>query len=90
MLDQIKKNTVEGVVDLFKCDFSTTQKIHEIISISMIMNTFKSFFKYSQFSVLCGINNIYMAGEKSDWEKLPEKLKKLEQFDVNGVLKEYI
>lgn len=38
----------------------------------------------------CGINNVYMAGEREDWVKIIQKLDNLIKLDVDGSLKKYI
>jgi len=39
------------------------------------MNSFKKFFKYEMdIGITCGINNVYMAGKREDWEKMIPKL----------------
>lgn len=74
----------------FECDFSTTTPLYKTMSTAMIMNSFKEFFDYGRMMIACGINNIYMAGEREDWAKMIPKLKNLEKYDVDGKLKEYI
>ena len=44
----IEQNTVEGVVDALKCNFSTTDKTYELISASIIMSSFKQYFAYTK------------------------------------------
>ena len=46
IIKQIEKNSLNGVVKTFACDFSTTNKIYQVISTSIIMNSMKKFFKY--------------------------------------------
>lgn len=54
------------------------------------MNSLKKLFNYHRSFCVCGINNVYMAGEREDWAKMIPKLESLAQFDVNGELKTYI
>lgn len=54
------------------------------------MSSFKKYFTYGRMILGCGLNNIYMAGNREDWVKVYEKLKNLEQYDVDGVLKKYV
>lgn len=55
------------------------------------MNSMKKFFKYTRrLGKACGINNVYMAGTREDWEKMIEKIEKMAQYDVDGCLKQYI
>ena len=44
IIKEIEKNTVEGVVETLACNFSTTNKLYEVISTAVIMNSFKKYF----------------------------------------------
>jgi len=88
--EQVKENTKEGVVDALKCDFSTTSTIENIISTSIIMNTFKKYFSYGRIICSCGINNIYFEGIREDWVKLIAKTENLAKYDVDTELTKYI
>ena len=79
------------MVNNFICDFSTTTNAHKVISVSVIMNTFKKYFQYHRFKPgFCGIGNVYMAGVRQDWTKMIPKLESMLQYDVDGVLKDYV
>lgn len=54
------------------------------------MNSFKKYFDYERMGGGCGINNVHMAGNLEDWQRLIQKLNNLEQYDVNGRLKKYV
>lgn len=69
------------------CDFTTTTKIHKIVSGAIIMNSLKKYFKYVRMLAGCGINNVYMAGTRDDWTRMISKLESLMEFDVDGKLK---
>ena len=86
----INVNTKEGIVDKLKCDFTTTDKIYELASTSIIMNSFKKYFSYGRMICSCGINNIKFKGERNDWMKLIDKLISLKEYDVDGKLLVYI
>lgn len=77
IIKEIRKNTLNGVVDELKCDFSTTTQVHELVSTSIIMASFKKYFSYERQISRCGINNVYFAGTREDWTKVQEKLKNL-------------
>lgn len=87
---QIIENTHDGVVNKLECDFSTTNRITQIASTSILMNGFKKYFSYERSIMMCGINNVYFEGVREDWVKLIEKAKLLEEYDVNGVLLNYL
>jgi Domain of unknown function (DUF4419) len=86
----IQDNTVSGVVDEMKCDFSTTDSFYTLASTAVVMSTLKSYFEYERCMTMCGINNIMFKGVRSDWEKLIHKIQLLRKYDVNGVLLKYI
>ena len=91
IIKQIESNTLDGIVEGFQSDFTTTNHIYRIISTAIIMNSFKQYFNYIRMSCLCGINNVYFAGVKKDWEKILTKLEFLSKFDSgDGILVEYI
>jgi hypothetical protein len=88
--EQVKSNTMDGVIDALKCDFSTSGSIQKIISTSIIMNSFKKSFSYGRLIMDCGINNIYFQGVRDDWVKLIKKTENLAQYDVDSKLIKYI
>jgi hypothetical protein len=91
IIKQIESNTLDGIVEGFKSDFTTTNNIYRVISTAIIMNSFKQYFNYSRAICMCGINNIYFAGVKEDWEKILKKIEFLSNFDSgDGILLEYI
>jgi hypothetical protein len=77
MIEEIKKNTVENVVESLECNFTTTGLFERIFSTALVMNTCKKYFKYTRLGAGCGIVNVHMAGTFEDWEKLETKLSNL-------------
>ena len=90
IIQEVEKNTNEGVVEALACNFSTTDKVHKVISTSIIMSSFKKFFNYVRECGDCGISNVYFAGIRDDWEKVLSKLSNLRKYDVDGVLAKYV
>jgi hypothetical protein len=91
IIKQIESNTLDGIVKGFQSDFTTTTDLYKIISTAIIMDSFKQYFNYGRIICMCGINNIYFAGIKEDWEKILNKLEFLSNFDSgNNILIEYI
>ena len=72
MVEQIRKNTTEGVVEKLECNFSTTQFVQRVCSTAVIMNTMKDYFEYEVTS-RCGIKNIHFGGILDDWKKVKFK-----------------
>jgi hypothetical protein len=90
IIEQIKNNTLPGVIDELKCDFSTTTPTHKLISTAIIMNSFERYFKYQRMIMECGIANVYFSGTRSDWIKVLDKTINLKKYDVDGKLVNYI
>ena len=90
MIDEIKKNTKDNIVDKLKSDFTTSGRFEQIISTSAIMDTFKSYFEYDRIIPACGIQNIWMKGTVNDWIKLKTKLASLRKYDINNIIIQYI
>jgi hypothetical protein len=90
MIDQIKKNTPEGVTAKFECDYSTTQRVQRIFSTAVVMNTYKQYFQYTACCGDCGIQNIHFGGTLEDWKRVQAKTEALVEYDVNGKLKSFV
>ncbi|AYV77211.1 MAG: hypothetical protein Barrevirus19_6 [Barrevirus sp.] len=86
----IKNNTKEGVVDLLKCDFSTTGLVESLISVAAIMDSFKQFFDYMRGIPCCGIKSIRFMGTLDDWTKLLDRTMALEKYSVDSKWSSYI
>jgi len=54
MIKEIEAHTNPGVVDALKCDFSTTTRVENLLSIATTMDSFKQFFGYSRCIPCCG------------------------------------
>lgn len=90
MVEAIKENTVDGIVDTLKCDFTTTGRVESLISIASIMDSFKSYFSYGRMIPCCGIKAVRFMGFEEDWSQLLEKTKQLAKYDVDGTWAKYI
>jgi Domain of unknown function (DUF4419) len=63
-------------------DFSTTRPTERAASEVVLMDCVQSYFDY-EFVTMCGIPEITLEGTVEDWEKIHEKVKQLEKFDLN-------
>jgi hypothetical protein len=91
IIKQIELHTLDGIVNGFQCDFTTTTDLYKVVSTAIIMNSFKKFFTYGRFICGCGINNVYFRGIKEDWIKIFKKLDFLSNFDSgDNILTKYI
>jgi len=78
---QIKLNVkVPGYVDLIQADFSTSTPQQLITTQIMLMASVQKYFEYGMFTTLCGIPGVEMLGTIEDWQKLVDKLDKLEDL----------
>ena len=84
ILHLINENTTEGVVEALSCNFTTTKRIHKVISTAIIMNSFKKYFSYGRAIMGCGIANVHFTGCRDDWLLVLAKTKNLHQYDVDG------
>ena len=74
----ISKNIkTPGYVNLMKADFSTSSPDQLITTQIMLMSSVQKYFNFA-FSTCCGIPGLEMNGSEEDWEKLVEKVDKLE------------
>lgn len=77
MIEEIKNNVKGTTVDDLKSDYSTTSRLKQVISISVVMNTFKSYFVYSRGMPVCGLADVYFGGSDQDWIRLIGKFDRL-------------
>lgn len=80
MIDAIKNNTKDGIVDTLKANFTTTGPIESILSASVVMDSFKQYFDYGRCIPCCGIKNVKFMGTLTDWESVLDRTKKLEKY----------
>jgi hypothetical protein len=90
MFVAIKNNTKDGIVDSLKSDFSTTGLVESLISVAMIMDSFKQYFDYERGIPCCGIKAVRFLGSLDDWTKLLERTMALEKYDVDKTWANYI
>jgi hypothetical protein len=90
ILDLVEKNTISGTVETMACNFTTTTRIHKVISTAIIMNSFKKYFNYGRMILGCGIANVKFTGTRNDWLLLIAQAKNLYQYDVDGRLDKYL
>jgi hypothetical protein len=90
MIEEIEKNTTEGVTQKFGANFTTTGRLERVFSTAIVMNTFQKYFKYGRCIPLCGIQNVHFGGTLSDWKSVLAKTQALTEFDINGKMKRYV
>ena len=87
-VQQIDKNTIDDIVELLECKFSTTTITEKIAGKVAIMDIMKHYFNYVMMCG-CGFPQITLKGTKQDWVNLKTKLKAIltqkvdKQFGAN-------
>jgi len=74
--EQIKKKIGESNHDQIVVNFSTTGPIEKAANEIVLMDTMKSYYKY-EVSTLCGIPEIWLEGDESDWARMIQKTAEL-------------
>jgi hypothetical protein len=69
---KIEENTNNDIAKKLLADFSTTSKDARVVSQIVLMDAMQKYFEY-YFSTMCGIPEIRVTGNKSDWVCLKEK-----------------
>lgn len=90
MIDTIKSNTKEGIVDHLQADFTTTGIVEKMLSTAVIIDSFKNYFDYGRCIPMCGIRHVMFMGTLEDWTKLLEKVIKLKSYSVDDFWTKYI
>lgn len=79
---QMKANTKGGIVDNMCANFTTTTVDSRIASQITLMNAMLPYFRYEVFYASCGIPYITLKGTPEDWQKVLDKARSLEQYDL--------
>jgi len=94
---QIAKNAGGNLTETLSANFSTTTPVEKVASDITIMEAMKSYFEYILPSPLCGIPEITLQGTPEDWQKVLDKTKQLEKYDLawwtnelEPILKEFV
>lgn len=94
---QIAEHTGEELINILKADFSTTTAVEKVASEITIMEAMEPYFEYVVMYVVCGIPEITLLGTTEDWQKVLDKTRKLEAYDLKWwtkqlepILKEFV
>ncbi|KAJ7058763.1 hypothetical protein C8F01DRAFT_281687 [Mycena amicta] len=86
MADLIHKNVADPTLrDWALPDFTTTTVTDKTVGAIVLMATLKSYFEYVYCEVCCGIPRVTLAGEKSDWQKILQRVEKLKEYGVEMI-----
>ena len=81
--DSIAVYTGEKLLDVLKCDFSTSNQTSSTASTITIMKSMSSYFDYQIIMIGCGISSITLEGTTSDWQLLYRKTQYLRRYDLD-------
>lgn len=79
---QMKANTKGDIVDNMCANFTTTTVDSRIASQITLMNAMLPYSYYKVFYLSCGIPYITLKGTPEDWQKVLDKARSLEQYDL--------
>ena len=80
--DKIREHVGEKLHGDLVCDFSTTGTVERAASEVIMLDIFQHYFRYLAIGI-CGIPEITLLGNVSDWERLASKVKGLRVFDMD-------
>lgn len=91
MTDEIKKNLTDGSVREWMIPSFTTTTFDDKITASVIMmSAMQKYFSY-KMCLCCGIPEIELLGQLSDWLNLRERVQKLETYETSqGHMKDWV
>ncbi|MBN2777057.1 MAG: DUF4419 domain-containing protein, partial [Bacteroidales bacterium] len=79
---QIAKHTGDELINVLTSDFSTTTPVEKIASEITILEAMEPYFEFVVLRLVCGIPEITLKGTTEDWQKIYDKTKKLEKYDL--------
>lgn len=79
---QISKHTGTDLINVLTSDFSTTTPIEKVASEITIMEAMEPYVEFIVMRIVCGIPEITLKGTTEDWQKIYDKTKKLEKYDL--------
>ncbi|MFR9502822.1 MAG: DUF4419 domain-containing protein [Rikenellaceae bacterium] len=78
----VGKNTKGNIAELLECNFSTTTSAERVASQATILNSMKSYFRYTVIRAVCGIPEIQLHGTVEDWQEIIRRTKELSKYDL--------
>ncbi|MBR3669423.1 MAG: DUF4419 domain-containing protein [Fibrobacter sp.] len=95
--DTLYKKLPEATRTAFEVDFSTSTAIDKFVTKTMVMSISSEYYTYT-IMTLCGIPQIFIKGNKQDWQKLKDSFDKLASIldmtwwaeQIDPILNEFI
>jgi hypothetical protein len=85
---QISEYVGDELVNHLTADFSTTTSVEKIATEITIMEAMEPYFEYIVIRMVCGIPEITLQGTTEDWQKILDKIKYLERYQLQWWIKE--
>ncbi|KAJ7049700.1 hypothetical protein C8F01DRAFT_725635 [Mycena amicta] len=86
MVGEIDKNVVDPTLRAWVLpNFTTTTERDTTVASILLMATLKAYFEYVFCAIDCGIPQVTLEGEKSDWENLLQRAEKLKEYGVETI-----
>lgn len=79
---QIAEHTGTDLINVLTSDFTTTTPVEKIASEITIMEAMEPYVEFIVMRIVCGIPEITLKGTTEDWQKIYDKTKKLEKYDL--------
>ncbi|KAK5579818.1 hypothetical protein RB653_009505 [Dictyostelium firmibasis] len=91
MLEQIKLNIKDASIrDWMIPNFTTTTESDKVVFSIVLMSTMKKYFNF-RVQTMCGLSEVTLLGEISDWINLKERVSRLNEFDnKDGIIKKWL
>ncbi|KAJ7644741.1 hypothetical protein FB45DRAFT_898571 [Roridomyces roridus] len=86
MVGKLEENIVDPTLRAWVLpSFSTTTLKDKTVGAIVMMSTLKAYFEYVFESSDCGIPRVTLAGNKSDWEDILQRLEKLKEYGIETI-----
>lgn len=87
---QISGFTGKEITETLEPSFTTTTDISRAVGDLSIMCAMKKYFKYEVMMCICHFPFIVIEGTVEDWQKIVDKLKKIQKFDLDFWVKDLL
>ncbi|KAJ7644700.1 hypothetical protein FB45DRAFT_784692 [Roridomyces roridus] len=86
MVGKLEENIIDPTLRAWVLpSFSTTMLKDKTVGAIVMMSALKAYFQYVFESSICGIPRVTLAGKKSDWEDILQRLEKLKEYGIETI-----
>jgi len=90
MTEEISKNIKDqSLRDWILPNFTTTESKDKVVFSAIMMSSMQKYFDY-KMCCMCGIPAVTLRGTPEDYIKLKEKVTRLAEFDLNGIMVKWL